>query len=109
MLESTPDRKKYTTAGCVVVTNMSSDYIIVSSVEASDRNLHLEIRGIIGTTVTKRRTFDALTRHLERQISLTHRVKKRRILETVSWACLCNKFKILVKLQKHQRKFGIFV
>ena len=25
MLESTPDRKKYTTAGCVVVTNMSSD------------------------------------------------------------------------------------
>ena len=40
-------------------------------------------------------------------------------MDTGSWACLCNlvyakmskildKFKILVKLQKHQRKFGIF-
>ena len=46
----------------------------VYNVEASDMNLELEIRGIMGTTVTKRRTFDALTRHLERQIRLTHRV-----------------------------------
>ena len=40
-------------------------------------------------------------------------------MDTGTWACLCNlvyakmskildKFKILVKLQKHQRKFGIF-
>ena len=64
-----------------------SHYITVYNVEASDRNLELEIRGIMGTTVTKRRTFDALTRHLERQICLNHRVKKRGgILDTDSWA-----------------------